>query len=243
LVGFQSDGQAAGQDQRVLDDGPRAEAGGAGDRGQVRALILLHSAQLRPAGVDILRVSGTTGVVNLIKRTGATTRWLAAAMLLAAVGTGCSSSSDNNSSPASSAPGYGASTPASAPASGSPSAGVATVSVADSKLGKILVGTGGRTLYLFEADTSSTSTCSGSCAAAWPPLVTTGAPVAGQGAKANLVGTSKRSDGTTMVTYNGHPLYYYVGDSKAGDTTGEELTQFGAKWYVLNASGDKVEGD
>lgn len=189
--------------------------------------------------MDIQVLSGTTGLVNLIKRTGPTTRWLAAAMLLAAVGTGCSSSSDNNSSPASSAPAYSAS----ASASPSSSAGAATVSVADSKLGKILVGAGGRTLYLFEADKSSTSTCSGSCAAAWPPLVTTGAPAAGQGAQANLIGTSKRSDGTTMVTYNGHPLYYYVGDSKAGDTTGEELTQFGAKWYVLNASGDKVEGD
>jgi predicted lipoprotein with Yx(FWY)xxD motif len=116
------------------------------------------------------------------------------------------------------------------------------VSVADSKLGKILVGAGGRTVYLFEADTSSTSTCSGSCAAAWPPLVATGAPVAGQGAKADLVGTSKRADGTTMVTYNGHPLYYYVGDSKPGDTTGQALNQFGAEWYVLNASGDKVTG-
>lgn len=126
-------------------------------------------------------------------------------MLLAAVGTGCSSSSDNNSSPATSAPGYGAS--ASASPSASSSAGAATVSVADSKLGKILVGAGGRTLYLFEADTSSTSTCSGSCAAAWPPLVTTGTPVAGQGAQAGLVGTSKRADGATMVTYNGHPLY------------------------------------
>jgi predicted lipoprotein with Yx(FWY)xxD motif len=190
--------------------------------------------------MDIRGLSGTTGLVNLIKRTGPTTRWLAAAMLLAAVGTGCSSSSDNNSSPATSAPGYGAS--ASASPSASSSAGAATVSVADSKLGKILVGAGGRTLYLFEADTSSTSTCSGSCAAAWPPLVTTGTPVAGQGAQAGLVGTSKRADGTTMVTNNGHPLYYYVGDSKAGDTTGQELDQFGAEWYVLNASGDKVTG-
>jgi predicted lipoprotein with Yx(FWY)xxD motif len=194
--------------------------------------------------MDIRVISGTTGGVNLIKRTGATTRWLAAAMLLAAVGTGCSSSSDNTPSPSGSTPGYGASPPSSAPASAgaSVSAGAATVSVADSKLGKILVGAGGRTVYLFEADTSSTSTCSGSCAAAWPPLDTTGTPVAGQGAQAGLVGTSKRADGTTMVTYNGHPLYYYVGDSKAGDTTGQELDQFGAEWYVLNASGDKVEG-
>jgi predicted lipoprotein with Yx(FWY)xxD motif len=192
--------------------------------------------------MDIAGVSGPTGVVTFIKRTTATTRWLAAAMLLAAVGTGCSSSSGNKTSPASSAPAYGGS--ASASPSPSASAGAATVSLGDTELGKILVGAGGRTLYLFEADKSSTSTCSGTCAAAWPPLVTTGAaPQEGQGVKADLLGTSKRSDGTTMVTYNGHPLYYYAGDSKAGDTTGEELNQFGAEWYVLNASGDKVEGD
>jgi predicted lipoprotein with Yx(FWY)xxD motif len=59
--------------------------------------------------------------------------------------------------------------------------------------------------------------------------------------KANLLGTTTRSDGTTQVTYNGHPLYYYAGDSKAGDMNGQDISQFGAKWYVLDANGDKVE--
>ncbi|GAA0654483.1 hypothetical protein GCM10010193_00810 [Kitasatospora atroaurantiaca] len=110
------------------------------------------------------------------------------------------------------------------------------------KLGPILVDSKGRTLYLFQADTSTTSTCNDACAAAWPPLTTTGAPVAGTGADAGLLGTTKRADGSTEVVYKGHPLYYYVGDAKPGDTNGQELNQFGAEWYVLNAAGDKVEG-
>src|SRR5690242_17270805 len=89
----------------------------------------------------------------------------------------------------------------------------ATVSVAtNAKLGQILVDGNGRTLYLFEADKSSSSTCYGACATYWPPLLTDGAPMAGTGAKASLLGTTKRTDGTTEVTYAGHPLYYVVTD-------------------------------
>ncbi|EGX56801.1 lipoprotein [Streptomyces zinciresistens K42] len=109
------------------------------------------------------------------------------------------------------------------------------------KLGTILVDEKGRTLYLFEADKSTTSTCDGSCAAAWPPLVTSGSPSTGGSAKSSLLGTSKRSDGTTQVTYNGHPVYRYAGDSKPGDTNGQALNQFGAEWYVLDAAGNKVD--
>ena len=109
------------------------------------------------------------------------------------------------------------------------------------KLGTILVDANGRTLYLFEADKSTQSTCNGACAAAWPPLLTSGGPTAGGSAKPGLLGTTKRSDGKTQVTYNGHPLYGYAGDSKPGDTNGEGLNQFGAAWYVLNTSGEKVD--
>lgn len=109
------------------------------------------------------------------------------------------------------------------------------------KLGTILVDANGRTLYLFEADKSTQSTCNGACAAAWPPLLTSGGPTAGGSAKPGLLGTTKRSDGKTQVTYNGHPLYGYAGDSKPGDTNGEGLNQFGAGWYVLNVSGEKVD--
>lgn len=173
-----------------------------------------------------------------MKRTGTATAWMVAAALLAAAASGCSSSDSGDESSASPTP------PSSTPASSGPASGAAaTVAAADSKLGGILVGKDGRTLYLFEADTSATSTCNGACAAAWPPLTTTGAPQAGKGAKASLLGTSKRADNTTQVTYNGHPLYYYAGDTQAGDTNGQELDQFGAKWYALTAAGDKVESD
>ena len=99
----------------------------------------------------------------------------------------------------------------------------------------------GRTLYLFEADTSNVSTCSGACAQSWPPFVTTGAPQVGAGMNLALVGTTTRSDGAKQVTYNGHPLYYFAGDTQAGDTKGENLHAFGADWYVVSPAGDKVE--
>jgi predicted lipoprotein with Yx(FWY)xxD motif len=118
---------------------------------------------------------------------------------------------------------------------------VATVAVRDSKLGKILVDGHGRTLYLFEADKKTNSTCYGACASAWPPLATTGTPKAGNGASPALLGTTPRTDHTTEVTYNHHPLYYFVSDTKPGDTTGQGLNSFGAKWYVLNPKGTKID--
>jgi predicted lipoprotein with Yx(FWY)xxD motif len=120
------------------------------------------------------------------------------------------------------------------------SAGSGTVRVADTALGKILVDSQGKTLYLFEQDTGTTSTCSGGCAAGWPPLRASGKPKAGSGAKVSLLGTTPRSDGKPQVTYNGHPLYYYSGDSEAGDTNGQNVDAFGAEWHVLSPSGDAV---
>ena len=120
------------------------------------------------------------------------------------------------------------------------SAGSGTVRVADSALGKILVDAQGKTLYLFEQDTGTKSTCSGGCATAWPPLRATAKPTAGSGAQASLLATTARSDGKPQVTYNGHPLYYYQGDSNAGDTNGQAVDAFGAPWYVLSPSGDAI---
>ena len=80
------------------------------------------------------------------------------------------------------------------------------------------------------------------CAAVWPPVTVTGAPRAGDGLVANKLGTTKRADGKTEVTYNGHPLYYYVADTAPGQTLGQGLNQFGAGWDVLSPSGDKIEG-
>ena len=130
---------------------------------------------------------------------------------------------------------------AATPAAGSGTPAGATVAVRDSKLGKILVDGHGRTLYLFEADKGTSSTCYGACASAWPPLTTTGKPQAGNGASPALLGTTPRTDHTTEVTYNHHPLYYFVSDTKPGDITGQGLNSFGTKWYVLNPKGNKID--
>ena len=115
-----------------------------------------------------------------------------------------------------------------------------TVELASSKFGKILVDSHGRTLYDFVADKTTMSTCYGACASLWPPLTLAGAPKAGAGVRASLLGTTKRTDGSTEVTYNGHPLYYFAGDTKPGETTGQAINQFGAPWYVLTANGTEI---
>jgi predicted lipoprotein with Yx(FWY)xxD motif len=115
----------------------------------------------------------------------------------------------------------------------------ATVMVAKSDaLGEFLVDGQGRTLYLFTKDSKDTTTCYDACLAKWPALLTTGTPVAGTGVTASLFGTIQRKDSTMQVTYNGWPLYYYVNDKAAGDTTGQEV---GNVWYVVSPAGDKVE--
>jgi predicted lipoprotein with Yx(FWY)xxD motif len=118
----------------------------------------------------------------------------------------------------------------------------ASVSVANSGLGKILVDSQGRTLYLFQADTGTTSACFGACATAWPPLRATGQPTAGNGANASLVGTTPRTDGNPQVTYNGHPVYLFIQDKKSGDTNGQGVTAFGGGWFVLSPSGTQIGG-
>jgi predicted lipoprotein with Yx(FWY)xxD motif len=136
---------------------------------------------------------------------------------------------------------YGASSssaPAKAPSS---SGGGASVKLASTKLGKVLVDSQGRTLYLFEADKGTMSACGGACASVWPPLTTTGKPTAGPGLAASKLGTAKRSDGASEVTFNGHPLYTFAGDSAPGQTSGQGLDDFGAEWYALSAHGDKID--
>ena len=116
-----------------------------------------------------------------------------------------------------------------------------SVGTTSTSLGTFLVGPDGKTLYLFEADTSATSTCASGCAQGWPPLTTNGSPVAGSGVSQSLLSTSHRADGSLQVVYNGHPLYYYAGDTKAGDTNGEGSTAFGAGWDVVSPAGAKIE--
>jgi predicted lipoprotein with Yx(FWY)xxD motif len=120
--------------------------------------------------------------------------------------------------------------------------GPATIDAADTKLGKVLVGLEGRTLYLFSKDDKTgKSMCTGACATAWPPVLTLGKPVAGAGVKADLLGTIKRDDGMTQVTYNKHPLYYYAKDQKAGDVNGHGVKDFGGEWYAVTPEGKKAK--
>jgi predicted lipoprotein with Yx(FWY)xxD motif len=118
----------------------------------------------------------------------------------------------------------------------------ATVKVAHSALGNILVDSKGRTLYLWKKDTGKKSKCFGDCAVDWPPLRVSGKPTAGRGAHASLLGTTKRRDGKAQVTYNGHPLYRFAGDKKPGNTNGQGLDGFGALWWVVSPSGRQITG-
>jgi predicted lipoprotein with Yx(FWY)xxD motif len=116
----------------------------------------------------------------------------------------------------------------------------ATVSTAKTGLGRILVNSSGRTLYLFEKDRRGMSACTGQCASFWPPLVTKAKPRATGGAKASLLGTTRRADGRLQVTYNHHPVYTFAEDTKKGQTKGEGMDVFGAEWYALSTAGAKV---
>ena len=138
--------------------------------------------------------------------------------------------------------GYGAT------ASGKPASVRATASAKHTvvktrhgSLGTFLVDGQGRTLYRFLRDTSSKSHCSGQCATFWPPVLTSGKPAAQGAAKASMLSTTRRSNGARQVTYNGRPLYRFSGDSKAGDTNGEGINAFGARWYVVSPAGKVIK--
>jgi predicted lipoprotein with Yx(FWY)xxD motif len=118
--------------------------------------------------------------------------------------------------------------------------GAAVVKVTNTPdLGKVIVDSEGMTLYDFDKDKGTTSSCYGACAEAWPPLLTEGAPKAMGGAEASLLGVTKRKDGTEQVTYNGHPLYGFVEDQKPGETNGNDVSGFGAEWYALMPNGEE----
>jgi predicted lipoprotein with Yx(FWY)xxD motif len=120
------------------------------------------------------------------------------------------------------------------------SGGGTVVKVGQTNLGRVLVDAHGKTLYIWAHDRSTKSTCYGQCAAFWPPLLTHAKPTALSGARAGLIGTSRRRDGRMQVTYAGHPLYYFVQDRKPGQTKGEGLTGFGGRWDPISAAGQAV---
>jgi predicted lipoprotein with Yx(FWY)xxD motif len=116
----------------------------------------------------------------------------------------------------------------------------AKVATGHTALGRIIVDPRGRSLYLFEKDRHGRSACSGLCVTYWPPLLTKGKPVAIKGAKKSLIGSVRRANGKRQVTYAGHPLYFYAGDSGRGQTKGQGLDDFGASWNVLTPSGKEI---
>ena len=119
----------------------------------------------------------------------------------------------------------------------------ATVTTHQTSKGKVLAAAAGHTLYLFAADKKGKSSCYGSCTRTWTPDLTAGKPVAasGSGVKSNLLGTARRRDGKTQVTYKGHPLYLDSKDKAPGQTKGENVNQFGGRWYVVNTAGNAVK--
>jgi predicted lipoprotein with Yx(FWY)xxD motif len=116
----------------------------------------------------------------------------------------------------------------------------ATISTRKAKLGTFLVDGRGRTLYLFRKDKTRHSTCTGTCAEAWPPVTTREKPEAEGAVKASRLSTSRRPHGSKQVVYNGHPLYRYAFDSKAGQTKGQGVDGFGARWWVVAPSGKAI---
>ena len=142
------------------------------------------------------------------------------------------------SSGGSSSSSTGAQAGASASASASGSAMVITTKAGSA--GTFLTDGSGRTVYLWAKDGMGSSACSGACAALWPPVTTGGSPTASGSAKASDLGTITRSDGAKQVTYDGHALYYYAGDSSTGQTNGQGTDSFGAKWWLVAPAGTSI---
>ena len=140
-----------------------------------------------------------------------------------------------SSTPSSSASSAANKTPAAAATGNAVSVGTATGSD-----GTYLVGASGRALYLWDADRHDKSVCAGACAQAWPPLTTKSAPVAASGVAMSQLSTVSRSGGAKQVTYDGHPLYYFAGDTSKGSLTGQGSDNFGAKWWLVAPSGAAI---
>jgi len=198
--------------------------------------------QVRPLGEDRRKDAEIRAAHTTLKEIPVT-RLVSLAALAAAgalVLAACGGSSPSSSSGSGSTPSYGPAKPGASTASNSPGA-ASLVGTKTSSLGTFLVDGNGRALYLWEADDGAKSTCSRACAQAWPPLTATTTPTATGAVKASLLGTIKRADGSREVTYAGHPLYTYVGDTRAGQTTGQGSNGFGAPWWVVTPAGKALQ--
>jgi predicted lipoprotein with Yx(FWY)xxD motif len=152
--------------------------------------------------------------------------------VIALAAAACGSSSSAKTTPAAAATNAPAAT-------GTPSSSV-TLDTKSGPAGTYLTDASGKSLYEFASDTGSKSTCTGACVTAWPPLTSSSAVTAGSGVNAGDIGTLTRSDGSMQVTYKSHPLYYFSGDSSAGQTNGQGSTAFGAKWWLLTPAGAPI---
>jgi predicted lipoprotein with Yx(FWY)xxD motif len=165
----------------------------------------------------------------------------AAALVLALGLAACGGSNHNNAPAAAPSTPASTTTPSHTAVSQSTTSGGGTVGTSSAgDLGTILVDSQGNTVYVFDKDTGTQSTCSGACATNWPPLRADGKPTAGTGATASMLGTTPRSDGKPQVTYNGHPLYTFSADQGPGQASGQGVTAFGAPWYVISPEGNQV---
>jgi predicted lipoprotein with Yx(FWY)xxD motif len=162
------------------------------------------------------------------------------AVAAAATVAACSSAASTSAAPPAASP-AGSSPAAASPAgAGASSSGGTVITTAKSSAGTVLATSSGRAVYLWVKDTGDMSNCNGACAGAWPPVTTTGTATASGGATASEIGTITRSDGTKQVTYDGHPLYYFSGDSGPGTASGQGSDGFGAKWWLVAPTGSDV---
>jgi predicted lipoprotein with Yx(FWY)xxD motif len=168
---------------------------------------------------------------------------LIAALAVAGCGSSSSSSSTGETEASSGGGGlYGSGEAAKTTASSTSGEAVPVSLGSATGVGKVLVDSEGMTLYYFQKDQkgSGESKCEGACAAGWPPLTSEGEPEAMSGVNSAMLGTIKRTDGTTQVTYAGWPLYTFVEDKKPGEDNGTDSKAFGASWYPLHANGQKA---
>jgi predicted lipoprotein with Yx(FWY)xxD motif len=167
---------------------------------------------------------------------------LSAAVVFGAamIAAGCGSSNSASSSSASSAAAAASPNSSTSSAASNAAASGTVVKLAHGAHGAYLTSSNGRALYLWVADSNGKSSCSGACAQAWPPLTTKAAPIGSAGVQSAMLATITRSDGTKQVAYDGHPLYFFAGDTGAGTTTGQGNNGFGAKWWLVAASGHAI---
>src|SRR5215468_7273001 len=181
-------------------------------------------------------MSTVNAVYERMKAGARLTGVLVTAAVLAAA---CSSSSKSGSGGSNTTGAAGTASVAGASSSASAgSASAVSIETHSGPMGTYLTDGSGRSLYLFAADTAGKSNCSGECASFWPPL--TGSATAMSGAQAGMLSTITRSDGTKQVTYDGHPLYYYAGDTGPGMDNGQGLNGFGAVWWLVAPSGASI---